>query len=345
MFVARVLSRFLALLVVVASCLFALAQWQVFPPSSWFAGASYLPPGWLFALVVPAVACCLAVRSRRFALAATGAFLLLVLPFADFRLRGTGAGWATSAQHLTVVALNVQYYARGLENVVSALNRLDADVSLLSENVLDPAGAARAHELFAPRFFRMGRSGETAIVSRYPIVAFHEIDLPTMQASLSGPNDLVQGTAQRRSFTHAVVDVNGTPVNVLSVRLIAGRAPEGSLLAQIAWGLYLMRSQSAEVDAFCRYAATLKGPVIFGGDMNAPPSASAIARLEQQYGDAYLARHFLGKATFRVRPTPFLRLDYLFSGRDVPVVASRRVDVEVSDHFPVWAEFALPGRP
>jgi endonuclease/exonuclease/phosphatase (EEP) superfamily protein YafD len=38
-------------------------------------------------------------------------------------------------------------------------------------------------------------------------------------------------------------------------------------------------------------------------------------------------------------------LDYLFSGRDVPVVASRLVDVEVSDHFPVWAEFALPGRP
>jgi endonuclease/exonuclease/phosphatase (EEP) superfamily protein YafD len=345
MFVARILSRFFALVVVVASCLFALARWHVFPSSSWPSGASYLPPGWLFALVVPTVTCCLAVRSRGFALAAVLGFMLLVFPFADFRLRGTSPGLASSAQHLTVVALNVQYYAHGLENVVSALNRLDADVSLLSENVLDPAGAAHAKELFAPRFFRMGRSGETAIVSRYPILAFHEIDLPTRQASLSGPNDLVQEASPKRSFTHAVVDVNGAQVNVLSVRLIAGRAPEGSLLAQIEWGLYLMRAQSAEVDAFIRYATSLKGPVIFGGDMNAPPSASAIARIEEKYGDAYLARHFLGKPTFRVRPTPYLRLDYLFSGHDVPVVASRRIDVEVSDHFPVWAEFALPGRP
>src|SRR5258708_33569505 len=118
MLVARLLCRFLTLVVVVASCVFALAQWPVSRPSSVLAGASYLPPGWLFALVVPAVACCLAVRSRRFALAASGAFVLLVLPFADFRLRGTRAAWATSAQHLTVVALHVQYYAPGLDNVV-----------------------------------------------------------------------------------------------------------------------------------------------------------------------------------------------------------------------------------
>src|SRR5260370_41476816 len=97
MFVARLLSRFLALVVVVASCLFALAQWHVFPPSSVLAAASYLPPGWLFALVVPAVACSLAVRSRRFALAAPGAVLLLELPFARFRLRETRAPGATSA--------------------------------------------------------------------------------------------------------------------------------------------------------------------------------------------------------------------------------------------------------
>jgi endonuclease/exonuclease/phosphatase (EEP) superfamily protein YafD len=345
MFVARMSSRVLAGVVIAASCLFALAQWHAFPPTSALAGASYLPPGWLFALAVPAVAFCVAVRSRRFALMATASFLLLVFPFSDFRLRGTFASRTTAAQRLTVVALNVQYYAHGLEKVVGALNRLNADVCLLSENVLDPAGAARADELFAPRFFRMGRSGETAIVSRYPILSFHEIDLPTRQASLSGPNQSVQETAPKRSFTHAILDVHGTPVNVLSLRLIAGRAPEGNLLAQIEWGLYLMRSQGAEVDAFTRYAATLQGPVIFGGDMNAPPSASAIALLEKKYGDAYLARHILGKPTFRVHPTPYLRLDYLFSGRDVPVLASRRVDVEVSDHFPVWAEFALPGRP
>jgi len=243
------------------------------------------------------------------------------------------------------VAVNEHSNAHGLYNVAGALNRLAADVAHLSGNVLDAAGAARAQELFAPRTFRMGRSGETAIVSRYPILSFREIDLPTAQASLSGPNRLDAQAAQKRSFTHAVIDVNGTRVNVLSLRLIAGRAPEGSLVAQIEWGLYLVRSQAAEVEAFCSYAAALQGPVIFGGDLNAPPSASAIGRLGERYRDAYLARHLVGKPTFRVHPTPYLRLDYLFSSRDVPVLASRRVNVEVSDHFPVWAEFALPGRP
>ncbi|GAC1603842.1 MAG: hypothetical protein NVS4B10_16560 [Myxococcales bacterium] len=268
-----------------------------------------------------------------------------VMQLGEFRLRGASAASATASQRLTVVALNVQYYSHGLENVAGALNRLDADVALLSENVLDPAGAARAQELFAPRTFRMGRSGETAIVSRYPVVSFREVDLPTAQASLSGPNQPGQEGSEKRSFSHAVLDVNGTQVHALSLRLIAGRAPEGSVLSKIEWGLYLVRAQAAEVEAFRRYAAGLHGPVIFGGDLNAPPSATAVARLEETYADAYLARHLLGKPTFRVRPTPYLRLDYLFSGRDVPVLASRRVDVEVSDHFPVWAEFAVPGRP
>src|ERR1700686_972855 len=49
MFVARMSSRFLAGVVIAASCLFALAQSHAFPPSSALAGASYLPPGWLFA--------------------------------------------------------------------------------------------------------------------------------------------------------------------------------------------------------------------------------------------------------------------------------------------------------
>jgi endonuclease/exonuclease/phosphatase (EEP) superfamily protein YafD len=246
--------------------------------------------------------------------------------------------------HLSVIALNVQYYSHGLENVVRTLNELDADVYLLSENVLDAAGAERARRLFAPRDFRMGRPGETAIASRYPVLSFKEVDFPSTQPSLSGPNWLGNGAASRehRSFSHAVLDVKGTRVNVVSLRLIAGRAPESNLLAQLEWGAYLIRTQAEELATFERYVAQQQGPLIFGGDMNAPPSATIVKALREHFTDAYLAQHFFGATTFRVRPVSYLRLDYLFSSRNVQPLSSRRVDVEVSDHYPVFAEFALP---
>src|SRR5262249_27503519 len=192
--------------------------------------------------------------------------------------------------------------------------------------------------------FGLGRSDETAIVSKYPILKFTEVELPTFQASLSGPSHFEQGEPKaHRSFSHAVIDVAGDPINVLSVRLIAGRAPAADPLSQIGWGLYLLRSQNAEVEFLRAYLAQLKGPFVIGGDLNAPPSAPPIQSLRVVAKDAYLATHHLGKATFRVK-APLLRLDYVFASAELTPISARRVDVEVSDHFPVFAEFQLPSQ-
>jgi endonuclease/exonuclease/phosphatase (EEP) superfamily protein YafD len=135
--------------------------------------------------------------------------------------------------------------------------------------------------------------------------------------------------------------VDGVPVNLISVRLIAGRAPATDPLSQIGWGVYLMRSQNAEVEFLKNYLARLKGPFIFGGDLNAPPSSPVVQSLRGLATDAYLATHHIGKPTFRVR-APLLRIDYVFGSGELIPLGSRRVEIEVSDHFPLFAEFQIP---
>jgi endonuclease/exonuclease/phosphatase (EEP) superfamily protein YafD len=338
----RIALGALAAIPLTASLLHAAASYGMFPSGSPLAGASYLPPSWLGALVVPIALACWIARARKVSFALVASYALGVLPHADFSLRTGARKSDLSGGNLSVVALNVQYYSFGAEKVAQAIKKLGADVALLSENVLDAAEAEVVQRELYPSSFRMGKSGETAIASKHRILEFKEVELPTFQASLTGPSRLDQSQAGvHRSFSHAVIEVDGTPVNLISVRLIAGRAPASDPLSQISWGLYLMRSQNAEVEFLKSYLAQLKGPFVIGGDLNAPPSAPVVRALRELASDAYLATHHLGKATFRVR-APLLRIDYLFASTELVPVDSRRVDVEVSDHFPVFAEFQLP---
>jgi len=337
----RVVLSALAGVGLLASFLHLAAHLALFRAGSLLSGATYIPPSWLGALVFPVALGCWLARARKASAALLASFALGVLPQADFSWRSEAGRPNPAASRLSVVALNVQYYSFGIQKVVQELKQIDADVALLSENVLDESQAQEVSAALHPSSFRMGKSGETAIVSKYPILEFREVELPTFQASLSGPSHFEQGEPKiHRSFSHAVIDVGGASVNVLSVRLIAGRAPAADPITQVDWGLYLLRSQNSEVEFLRSYLAQLKGPFVIGGDLNAPPSAPAIQSLRVVAKDAYLATHHLGKATFRVR-APLLRLDYVFASPELMPISARRVDVEVSDHFPVFAEFQL----
>ncbi len=101
-----------------------------------------------------------------------------------------------------------------------------------------------------------------------------------------------------------------------------------------------MRAQNAELEFFLDYIAALRSPVIFGGDLNAPPGSKTIRRITRAARDAWVERHFWGGFTFRTG-LPFLRLDYLFSMNGVAAVSAERLNVKISDHFPVIAEFVV----
>jgi endonuclease/exonuclease/phosphatase (EEP) superfamily protein YafD len=339
---ARVVIQTLAVIPLLASALYGLAGLRVLPAGFLLAGATYLPPSWLAPIALLIAIGCWGLGAKRTSAAVVAAYAIGVVPYSDFSLWTSRSHSPASSAKLSVMALNVQYYSFGAHNVFQAIKSVDADVALLSENVLDASEAEAAQRELFPRSFRMGKSGETAIASKYPILEFKEVELPTFQASLSGPGRLEDlETKAHRSFTHAVIDVDGLRVDVLSVRLIAGRAPATDPLSQLAWGLYLMRSQNAEVALLKSYLSRIKGPFIFGGDLNAPPSSPVVQSLRELATDAYSATHHVGAPTFRVR-APLIRIDYLFGSRDLVPLRARRVEIEVSDHFPVFAEFQLP---
>lgn len=170
----------------------------------------------------------------------------------------------------------------------------------------------------------------------------NEVELPTFQASLDGPNRISEQAAHpHRTFLHARIDGHGTPVNLISIRFIAGRPATNSAAGQLEWGRYLLAAHHQEVRFFLDYLAKVKGPIVFGGDLNAPPSAMLIRHLEEVASDAYLSTHTFGRPTFRVN-LPTLRLDYLFSMNGAVALDADRPDRIVSDHFPLLASFALP---
>jgi endonuclease/exonuclease/phosphatase (EEP) superfamily protein YafD len=326
-------------LTIAALALHALGCLGVFPPGSTLSGVSYLSASWWTPVVLPLAVAGWALRSRRLAAALIGAFAVVIAVAGDFSLRRRPPSPTGVERKLSVVAWNVRGYRDGRAEVLRALKNIGADVALLSENVLTPEEREQVRKEVLPAEFRMGRSGETAIISGYPILDFREVDFPDRQVSLFGPNSLEKGDdAPFRSFVHAVVDVRGLPVNVISVRMIAGRPPANDPWHQIQWGLYLLRAQADEFAFFENYLRQLKGPFVFGGDLNATPPSFGVRRLSAVASDSYLALHSLGRPTFRVS-APLSRLDYLFASPELTPVQADRLDVVASDHFPVYAEY------
>ena len=149
-----------------------------------------------------------------------------------------------------------------------------------------------------------------------------------------------------RSFVHVVINVNGNEVNVLALRLIAGRPKDKSIVESMRWGKYLLLAQNEELAVFIKYIHSLTGPVIFGGDLNVPPNSEIIHQINHIADDTYLDEHTFGTYTFKVS-FPTVRLDYLFHSKDIISERSEviKVNPPLSDHYPINAEFLIPRNP
>jgi endonuclease/exonuclease/phosphatase (EEP) superfamily protein YafD len=115
--------------------------------------------------------------------------------------------------------------------------------------------------------------------------------------------------------------------------------------SQMSWNGNVICSlpQRDELRLLLDYVSRLEGPIVFGGDLNAPPSARPIHELEAVASDAYLVTHWVGLPTFPAK-FPLMRLDYLFSMNGAVATYAARPDLRVSDHCPILAHFALVSR-
>jgi endonuclease/exonuclease/phosphatase family metal-dependent hydrolase len=202
----------------------------------------------------------------------------------------------------------------GLEPDVVALQEVDVGVERTGrvDQAAVLAERRRMQRVFAGAIKREGGDYGVALLSRFPITRAERVDLRDGSA------------LEPRVAIDASVCVNGSEVRVVSVH--ADMWP---------WAAEANTKELAEA----LKARSLK-PAIIAGDLNATPQEKAVgALLGVGLIDVLRARDegrtFLGSSR---------RIDYILAddGLDLQVTAAGRVEADVSDHVPVFAEFSAP---
>jgi endonuclease/exonuclease/phosphatase (EEP) superfamily protein YafD len=343
-----IIMLLLALITILISQGNILSKFANFTDNAYIHACGYIPYFWILALSMIVFLSFILLRHIRVALSYFSVMMLFTLFLGDFALNSfikRNPEQNRNYEHLKVITYNVRYYSFGIDKIIQFIRHSDADVLFLSESVLSASDLEYLKNKLPGYSVISDQGHDVALLSRFPVVDHKLVSLPTSHASLSGSNDpeKVEMNKEHRSFIHAKINVHGTDVNVLSLRLIAGRAKDKSISEGLKWGKYLIEAQDKELSVFLDYVKTLNGPVVFGGDLNAPPNSGIIHTIAQYADDAYLDVHPFGSFTFR---TAFsvMRLDYIFHTKDVIVKESEIVNVLLSDHFPVKAEFLIPVR-
>jgi vancomycin resistance protein VanJ len=316
---------------------------DVVPPGSFFYGFDFLSPLWLGILTVPLAAGWWIGGRPGTARALALAYLGYLLCFGDISLSpllnrpvlaSPGAGGTVS-----VVASNVRFYRHGVERVISGLESAGADIWLLSESPLTTDRRRELQAALPDRTVLSGQRADVAIVTRLPVRAVREVGFPTGQTRLGRRNDPARvERAPRRAFLHAELESGGVTLHVIAARLSAGRAPSSSLADLFRWSRYLVEAQRREMRALTRYIEGLAGPVIVGGDLNAPPRSKTVRPLRDIAQDSRYADHVWGQRTFPAF-LPWTRIDYLFGTNGALPLSSRTLEGDFSDHLPVAAAF------
>jgi endonuclease/exonuclease/phosphatase family metal-dependent hydrolase len=338
----------MVLIAIVISIGSAICKFTDLPKDSFIQMFGYISFYWILVLSAVVLLLFLIIRNFHIAILYVGVLILFTLFLDDFSLNymhHRKPEHYKAYDSINVAAYNIKYYAYGIENISDFIKESEFDVLLLSESVLTTEKLEFLKRNLPAYSILTDNGHDLSILSKYPVLNYKIIELPTYLASLSGSNDInnLKASGIHRSFVHAIINVNGTPVNVLSLRLIAGRPKDKSINEELRWGKYLLNAQNEELSVFINYLQNLKGPIIFGGDLNVSPNTEIIHRINHYAEDAFLEDHAFGSFTFKVS-FPTMRLDYLFHSKDVILKKSEVVKVRnvLSDHFPISAEFLIP---
>lgn len=188
------------------------------------------------------------------------------------------------------------------------------------------------HTFFSPTFRDLSDVGAieqgNAIFSHFPILETRTMffDVPYNPSRVETPDS----TFTPRNLQHAVVDVQGTVLNVFNTQGIWGFDGNDN------------PRRLAMADAIAKEIQG-KPRVILAGDLNVQEGTEAIQKIE-----AHLTNVFKGGLTssfnLRHKPgNPFASaiVDFVFVSADLRVLAHRAPDVDVSDHRPLVCEFEI----
>jgi endonuclease/exonuclease/phosphatase family metal-dependent hydrolase len=258
-------------------------------------------------------------------LAATAALVTACTPAALSR--------APTSPALTVVTYNIRSgngdlsrtaeTIRGFNADIVALQEVDAhwsDRSNYADQPTDLAAMLGMHVRFAPIYnvastdsTKPPRQFGVAILSRYPIVSFHNDTISRLSTQVQNP--VVEPMP---GLLDAVVDVNGLRVRVLNTHLDYRSDP---------------RVRQRQVQEMLTYIGDVSVPTLVFGDMNATPDAPELRPLLERLHDVWPAVN--GPGFTYPSEAPAKRIDYVLTSRHFSVLDASVPVTDASDHRPV----------
>ncbi|NSL89552.1 endonuclease/exonuclease/phosphatase family protein [Chitinophaga sp. Mgbs1] len=202
------------------------------------------------------------------------------------------------------------------------------------------------YRYFSSDFNRNGMQHWGSIIySKYPIIASDKVKMSVGPLSES----LIYADIVKDDDTIRIVNMhlesyrfNAKDYN--AIRKIKNQEDTGLVatksIVQKMREAYIRRSQQADiVGNFIRQSPY---PVIVCGDFNDTPSSYTYFTIKGDLQDAFLKKGFgVGRTFNGLAPT--LRIDYIFASDDFKINSFRRINSDLSDHYPVIANLSLVG--
>lgn len=178
---------------------------------------------------------------------------------------------------------------------------------------------------FNPPFKLMGQ----AIMSRYPILNQGSLDF------VDTANNVIFADILMGLDTLRVYNVHLQSIGINPTENIANQGGAEQLKTKISSTFI---KQQHQVEALIEHMAGTQHPIIIAGDFNNTAFSYIYRALNSNYQDAFqIEGHGLG-ATYHFNRLP-LRIDFIFSDPELVVLDFETLEMSLSDHLPIIAQF------
>ncbi|RFS23301.1 hypothetical protein DVR12_09785 [Chitinophaga silvatica] len=202
------------------------------------------------------------------------------------------------------------------------------------------------YRFFSSDFNRNGMQHWGSIIySKFPIIASDKVKMsvgPRSESLIYA--DIVKGNDTIRIINMHLESYRFNEKDYTAIRKIKNQEDTGLVatksIIQKMREAYIRRSQQADiVGSFINKSPY---PVIVCGDFNDTPASYTYFRIKGNLQDAFLRKGLgIGRTFTGLAPT--LRIDYIFVSKDFKVNSFRKINSDLSDHYPVIANLSLTG--